>query len=130
MVKDPLCGMEIEERDAVARREMDGQTIYFCSDDCANKFDADPHAYVHHAETPTKVRDPVCGMDIDATEAATTREVDGQTVYFCSDGCAEKFDADPYTYVHRKEATAVGSATTGVNPALPGLVSFCLETHV
>jgi len=68
------------------------------------------------------VTDPVCGMEIEEQNAAAKREVNGQTIYFCSDNCAEKFDADPQAYVRHEEAPVIGSATTGVNPALPGLV--------
>lgn len=46
-VKDPVCGMEIEPEKAFAKREHAGQTFYFCSQDCVNKFDADPHKYGH-----------------------------------------------------------------------------------
>jgi len=73
-------------------------------------------------EERNMVRDPVCGMEIEEKDAATTREMDGQTIYFCSDNCAEKFDADPHAYLHHEEAPVVGSATTGVNPAMPGPV--------
>ncbi len=48
----------------------------------------------------TLVTDPVCGMNIDPKTAAATREHDGTTFYFCSAGCAEKFDADPHRYGH------------------------------
>jgi Cu+-exporting ATPase len=58
----------------------------------------------HHHESPTDdatlVTDPVCGMTIDPKTAATTREHAGTTFYFCSNGCAEKFDADPHRYGH------------------------------
>jgi uncharacterized protein len=37
--------------------------------------------------------DPVCGMKVDRARAST-REVSGRTYWFCSDGCAEAFDAD------------------------------------
>jgi len=52
----------------------------------------------HTDDTP--VTDPVCGMNIDPKTAAATREHDGTTFYFCSAGCAEKFDADPHRYGH------------------------------
>ena len=47
MVKDPVCGMEIDPKTAFATREHEGQTFYFCSQDCADKFDANPHKYGH-----------------------------------------------------------------------------------
>ena len=49
-VKDPVCGMEIESEKAFTKREHMGQTLYFCSQDCVNKFDADPHKYGHPQE--------------------------------------------------------------------------------
>ncbi|MBX3196200.1 MAG: heavy metal translocating P-type ATPase [Microbacteriaceae bacterium] len=54
----------------------------------------------HGAHSPTLVTDPVCGMKIDPTTAAATREHDGTTFYFCSTGCADTFDADPHRYGH------------------------------
>ncbi len=47
MVKDPICGMEIEPQSAAARRSHMGHTFYFCSAQCADTFDADPHKYAH-----------------------------------------------------------------------------------
>ena len=54
----------------------------------------------HDEHTTALVTDPVCGMNIDPTTAATTREHEGTTFYFCSQGCADKFDADPHRYGH------------------------------
>ena len=70
------------------------------------------------------VKDPVCGMEIEPQDAAASREHMGQTFYFCSPNCVEKFDADPHRYAQATLAgTAapppVSSATTGFNPALP-----------
>ena len=47
MVKDPVCGMLIEPESAFATREHAGQVFYFCSQECVDKFDADPHRYGH-----------------------------------------------------------------------------------
>ncbi|MGB2774588.1 MAG: heavy metal translocating P-type ATPase [Anaerolineae bacterium] len=70
------------------------------------------------------VKDPVCGMDIEPQDAAASRAHMGQTFYFCSPKCVEKFDADPHRYAQATLAATetplpVGSATTGFNPALP-----------
>jgi YHS domain-containing protein len=40
--------------------------------------------------------DPVCKMKIDGSLAV---EIDGKKYGFCSDGCAEKFKADPAKYL-------------------------------
>lgn len=44
-VKDPVCGMEIDPKEAFATREHMGQKFYFCSADCVGKFDIEPHRY-------------------------------------------------------------------------------------
>ncbi len=45
MVKDPVCGMTIDEKTAAATSEYKGQTIYFCAPGCKKKFDQDPAKY-------------------------------------------------------------------------------------
>ncbi|CAG0971408.1 H+-transporting ATPase [Planctomycetaceae bacterium] len=45
MVKDPVCGMEIEPQATFATRQYKGQTWYFCSENCVKKFDAAPEQY-------------------------------------------------------------------------------------
>jgi P-type Cu+ transporter len=44
------------------------------------------------------VTDPVCGMKIDADDAAATAEYEGKTLYFCSQACHDAFEADPAAY--------------------------------
>ena len=44
------------------------------------------------------VHDPVCGMDIDPSTAAGSEEFEGQTYYFCSTSCLERFRAEPQKY--------------------------------
>jgi Cu+-exporting ATPase len=51
-------------------------------------------------EKPAGVRDPVCGMRVDPGRAAGSVEYQGQTYYFCSTGCADKFRATPEKYLH------------------------------
>jgi YHS domain-containing protein len=36
--------------------------------------------------------DPVCGMQVEIANAAATAELDGQTYWFCSDHCRERFE--------------------------------------
>lgn len=44
-------------------------------------------------------KDPVCGMLVNPGEAAETRSHQGRIYYFCSPGCAGKFDDAPGRYV-------------------------------
>lgn len=60
----------------------------------------EPSMFGKKKSPAAKVVDPVCGMSIDPTTAATTREHDGATFHFCSPGCAQTFDSDPHRYGH------------------------------
>ncbi|MCX8153782.1 MAG: heavy metal translocating P-type ATPase, partial [Candidatus Bathyarchaeota archaeon] len=42
MVKDPVCGMEIEPATAYGKTEYKGKTYYFCSQHCAEEFKKNP----------------------------------------------------------------------------------------
>ena len=53
--------------------------------------------------------DPICGMTVDPARAAGVSERDGQTYYFCSKGCKEKFDAGAGT--NTSQATQSEHAT-------------------
>ncbi len=85
-------------------------------------------------EAPVGALDPVCGMTVDPQKAAGSVGYQGQTYYFCSTGCAAKFQVDPEKYLgpsaaaepmHR-EAAGV-EYTCPMHPADPanraGLVS-------
>jgi Cu+-exporting ATPase len=43
--------------------------------------------------------DPVCGMNVDPSEAAGSFEQAGTTYYFCSESCLERFTADPEKFL-------------------------------
>jgi Cu+-exporting ATPase len=44
-VKDPVCGMTLEDTDAAVTLEREGTTYYFCSQDCADEFQTNPEDY-------------------------------------------------------------------------------------
>jgi len=46
MAKDPVCGMEVDEKNAAATSEYKGKTYYFCAVGCKKAFDADPEKYL------------------------------------------------------------------------------------
>jgi Cu+-exporting ATPase len=50
--------------------------------------------------------DPVCGMKVDPSRAASSLEYQGATVYFCSKGCAAKFRAASEKYAQAKPDAA------------------------
>ncbi|MDR7388785.1 MAG: YHS domain-containing protein [Armatimonadota bacterium] len=45
-----------------------------------------------------RVKDPVCGMEVDPERAATRSEYEGKTYYFCSAHCKTSFDRQPEQY--------------------------------
>ncbi|MBI4498080.1 MAG: YHS domain-containing protein [Chloroflexi bacterium] len=45
MAKDPVCGMEVNERQAAGQRQHAGQTYYFCSQGCLTAFEKEPGKY-------------------------------------------------------------------------------------
>ena len=42
---DPVCGMTVQPDSAAAEIRHGGQTYYFCSADCAERFARDPDRY-------------------------------------------------------------------------------------
>jgi YHS domain-containing protein len=46
MVTDPVCGMRIDDGEAVATVEHEGRTYHFCSEACRDAFVEDPASYV------------------------------------------------------------------------------------
>ena len=46
MVKDPVCGMEVDERQAKETAEHQGKTYYFCAPGCRVAFEKDPDKYL------------------------------------------------------------------------------------
>ena len=39
---DPVCGLEVNEDNAAGKSRHDGETYYFCSSDCKERFDLNP----------------------------------------------------------------------------------------
>jgi YHS domain-containing protein len=45
MAKDPVCGMQVDEKTAPAKSEYKGRTYYFCMQACKTKFEQSPEKY-------------------------------------------------------------------------------------
>ena len=43
--RDPVCNMEVDEQSAAGRSQYQGESYYFCSEDCKQKFDRNPEQY-------------------------------------------------------------------------------------
>ncbi|MEX0696976.1 MAG: YHS domain-containing protein, partial [Dongiaceae bacterium] len=64
LVKDPVCGMDVDPHTAKHRAEYGGRTYYFCSARCRERFEAEPRKYM-------------------AAETATVEAVPEGTIYTC-----------------------------------------------
>ncbi|MGE4014209.1 MAG: heavy metal-binding domain-containing protein, partial [Alphaproteobacteria bacterium] len=66
----------------------------------------DSHGHGAHSAVADirKVKDPVCGMDVDSHATPHHAIHDGQSFSFCSAGCRTKFVADPARYLKHEAA--------------------------
>src|SRR5699024_5707275 len=58
--------------------------------------------HAHHSaalEPATLMRDPICGMTVDSSEAEHVMHHDGTDFHFCSARCKDKFEAGPKQYL-------------------------------
>jgi YHS domain-containing protein len=46
MVKDPVCGMDVNEKTAKLKVEYNGKKYYFCDESCKKEFEKNPGKYV------------------------------------------------------------------------------------
>ncbi len=49
MTIDPVCNMEVSERDAPGKAEYNGKEYFFCSKQCETKFNDNPQQYSSNA---------------------------------------------------------------------------------
>ncbi len=69
----------------------------------------------------TKVKDPVCGMDVDPHTSRHRANHAGKTWYFCSEKCQDKFAAKPDAYIEpsKQSQTSVPSGSIYTCPKHP-----------
>ena len=68
IVRDPVCGMNVDTRTARFRHEIGETTYYFCSAGCLEKFRADPDRYLNPPGKDPAVTDPAMGALPQAAE--------------------------------------------------------------
>jgi len=74
------------------------------------------HGY--HADTPSRLKDPVCGMTVTA-ESRHSYFFNELMYYFCSNGCKEKFIRLPNKYLDK------GSGNLALSEPLAGAIYTC-----
>lgn len=55
---DPVCGMTVDPKSAAGSLEYKGQTYYFCSAHCLNKFRQDPQSFMKESTETTALEPP------------------------------------------------------------------------
>lgn len=147
VVKDPVCGMKLDEGKASTaglKSDYQDKTYFFCSDECQKKFDKMPERFgikpevgpapevvVSASKTPAapekasgKTKDPVCDMNLDEGKASTAglkTDYQGKTYYFCSDACQKKFDKMPACFATKPELGPAPEVVVSASktPAVP-----------
>ncbi|MBA4224927.1 MAG: copper-translocating P-type ATPase, partial [Methylobacterium sp.] len=77
------------------------------------------HRHGHSHGSGESVKDPVCGMTVDPATAKHRAAHAGQTYFFCSAGCKNKFEADPTAYFGEK------AEVPAAKPAPEGAIYTC-----
>lgn len=54
MKKDPVCGMQVDDKKAMATSTYKGQHYAFCGQECKDKFDKNPERYAQ----PNPIQEP------------------------------------------------------------------------
>ena len=49
MAVDPVCKMEIDEKDATDSIVHEGKKVYFCSEECKKEFQENPEQFTEQA---------------------------------------------------------------------------------
>jgi Cu+-exporting ATPase len=102
VVRDPVCGMNVDTRDAKFLYELGGTSYYFCSAGCLDKFKADPDRYLNPPESaaPEDAREgviwtcpmhpeirrdvpgacPICGMALEPLEPTVEEEANPELI--------------------------------------------------
>ncbi|MDI1240650.1 MAG: YHS domain-containing protein, partial [bacterium] len=135
---DPICGMTVHPATAAGSFKHEGTTYYFCSKGCLQKFIAQTQGVpasgfvgighekketVEHGEmkaTPAgEFVDPVCGMTVASDTSAGNYVFEGETYYFCSTGCLNKFKQNPASFPLEKKEEKLEAESLGVEYTCP-----------
>jgi len=57
MTKDPVCGMQVDEKKAPAHSTYKGEHYAFCGQQCKEKFDQNPERYASQSTQNQHMRE-------------------------------------------------------------------------
>ena len=79
----------------------------------------------HAAVDTATTKDPVCGMNVPLNAGKPEFEHEGETYHFCSQGCHDKFAADPGHFIsgaHKKQSATPAQGAKYTCPMHPEIV--------
>ncbi len=79
----------------------------------ASHHDSDRHAELTETPDSRTVVDPVCAMTVDTTAAKLSYEHQGELFHFSSQGCPDKFVANPVHYLTGEHIPAAEEVPPG-----------------
>ena len=105
---DPICKMKVSPETAAGSLETGGETIYFCSKGCLEKYKKQiekpqtvsmtqisrrkPRDEELKAAANETAIDPICGMIVNKATATEKYDFEGEIYYFCCPNCLKKFE--------------------------------------
>ena len=134
--------MTVTPETAAGHFEHNGETHYFCSIGCLEKFRStlaakapaasglvsisrrSPTADEMRIDTEGTHIDPVCKMLVRPSTAAGAHEHGGETYYFCAVSCKDKFILDPQKYLDPKVEIPLPLDTEYTCPMHPEIVQI------
>jgi len=119
----PVSGETVLKSEAAGPHVNNGETYYFCCNDCLTKFKAEPEKFT------TKSHDVICGHVVDKNSAKKVTH-NGTDYYFCSDSCVQSFEKDPGGAIEKynKAAKEKCEKECNTNKAETGKKSGCCST--
>lgn len=124
MVRDPVCGMELDPRRAAATAEHEGRLYYFCSEACRTKFRQQPAVFIHKAPGMRLTVGVMGSADANAP-ADIAKQAYQLGCAIAQRGLILITGACPgLPYECARGATSLGGLSVGISPALS------LDEHV
>ena len=116
VIRDPVCGMDIDPAGNKYAHNHEGQEYHFCAERCYERFRDDPETFI-------LATDPVCGMSVERARSRFMAKHRGERFFFCSGSCQERFEREPDAYLaDRPPAEPVPEGTLYTCPMDPEIV--------
>ena len=84
--------------------DYQGKRVYFCCTECKDTFSKDPEKYLKKMnDAGVKLETVPCPVSGNPSDPEVFTEHKGEKIYFCCEGCKEKFEKNPEKYMNQEE---------------------------